>query len=134
MSTLAAWYPWIKQTHIVLVVTSASLFTLRGVAVLAGAHWPMRTGVRVTSVMIDTALLTAGATLWAVLQLNLLRDSWLAAKLMLLVLYVILGTWALKRARTTAQRMAFLLAALLTLATMASIALTRQPLGFWHWA
>jgi uncharacterized membrane protein SirB2 len=134
MSTLAAWYPWIKQTHITLVVASALLFTLRGIAVLAGAHWPMRTGVRVTSVVIDTALLAAGATLWAVLQLDPLRDSWLAAKLLLLVLYVILGTWALKRSRTAAHRLAFLMAALLTLATMASIALTRQPLGFWRWA
>ena len=134
MSTLAAWYPWIRQTHIALVVASAFLFTLRCVAVLSGAHWPMRTGVRVTSVAIDTALLAAGVTLWAVLQLNPLRDSWLAAKLMLLVLYVILGTWALKRSRTGVHRLAFLLAALLTLATMASIALTRQPLGLWRWA
>jgi uncharacterized membrane protein SirB2 len=133
MSALAAWYPWIKLSHVALVAASGTLFALRGIALLAAARWPMRTAVRVISVIIDTLLLSAGATLWTLLQLNPLRDQWLAAKLLLLVLYVVLGTRALKGTRGTMHRLVFLLAALLTFATMVSIALTRQPLGFWHW-
>ena len=128
---LAAWYPWIKAAHIALVTASGSLFALRGLSLLAGAHWPSRPAARLSSVVIDTLLLVAGATLWAVLHLNPLRDHWLGAKLLLLVLYVLLGTWALRRARGTARRLLFFAAALLVFATMVSIALTRRPLGLW---
>jgi uncharacterized membrane protein SirB2 len=128
---LAAWYPWIKQAHIGLVSASGALFVLRALALLAGAHWPMRPLARISSVAIDTLLLAAGATLWALLQLNPLRDHWLGAKLALLVVYVVLGTWALKRSRGMAQRVLFFAAAVLVFATMVSIALTRRPLGLW---
>jgi uncharacterized membrane protein SirB2 len=134
MNSLAAWYPWIKQSHIALVVASGTLFALRGMAVLAGARWPRQATVRVASVVIDTLLLGAGVTLWTVLQLNPIRDHWLAAKLVLLVLYVVLGTLALKGARSAPHRLVFLLAAMLTFATMVGVALTHHPLGFWRWA
>ena len=80
-------------------------------------------------IVIDTLLLAAGVSLWALLQLNPLRDHWLGAKLALLVLYIVLGSWALRRAGTTAARAAFLVAALTVLATMVSIGWTRHPLG-----
>lgn len=128
---LAPWYPWIKQAHIALVTASGVLFALRGLALLAGARWPLRPAARISSVAIDTLLLAAGATLWALLQLNPLRELWLGAKLALLVLYVLLGTWALKRARGNGPRLLLLAAALLVFATMVSIAMTRRPLGLW---
>jgi uncharacterized membrane protein SirB2 len=132
---LASWYPWIKQAHIALVTASGALFALRGLALLAGARWPLRPAPRLASVAIDTLLLAAGATLWALLRLDPLRDHWLGAKLVLLVLYVLLGSWAFKSARGTAQRAALFAAALLVFATMVSVALTRQPLGVWRgWA
>ncbi|HET9821419.1 MAG TPA: SirB2 family protein, partial [Burkholderiaceae bacterium] len=98
------------------------------------ARWPMRGAVRAAAVAIDTLLLVAGATLWALLRLDpLARDHWLAAKLGLLVVYVALGTLALRRARRPAQRLAFLAAALLVFGTMVSVALARHPLGLWRW-
>ena len=128
---LVAWYPWIKQAHIGLVTASGALFALRALGLLAGARWPMRAPARLSSVAVDTLLLAAGATLWSLLQLNPLREHWLGAKLALLVLYVVLGTWALRRARGTAQRLVFFGAAVLVYTTMVSIALTRRPLGLW---
>jgi uncharacterized membrane protein SirB2 len=132
MSALAAWYPFIKQWHIALVALSGTLFVARGVGVLAGTRWPMRRAPRIASVAIDTLLLAAGATLWALLQLNPLRESWLGAKLVLLVVYVVLGTWALRRARTLVTRTLFLLAALAVFATMIGIALAHDAAGFWR--
>lgn len=128
---LVAWYPWIKHAHIGLVTASGALFALRALALITGAQWPMRPLARVSSVAVDTLLLVAGATLWGLLQLNPLREHWLGAKLALLVLYVVLGTWALKGSRGTAQRLVFFGAAVLVYATMVSIALTRRPLGLW---
>ncbi len=128
-----AWVPPIRQGHLALVVLSGTLFAVRGAGVLAGVRWPLHKALRIGSVAIDTLLLAAGATLWSLLQLNPLRESWLGAKLILLVLYFVLGSWALKRARTTAGRTAFYIAALTVFATMVSIGCTRHPLGIWRW-
>jgi uncharacterized membrane protein SirB2 len=129
---LLGWVVPLRHAHVALVVTSGSLFLARGIGVLLAAHWPMQRAARMASVAIDSALLAAGVALWTILQLNPLHDHWLGAKLVLLVAYIVLGSFALKRARGTPGRAAFLLAALLVFATMASVALTRDPLGFWR--
>ena len=94
---LAELYPSIKLAHIGLVMLSGALFATRGAALLAGRAWPMTRGLRVASVAIDSLLLAAGVALWSLLSLQPLRDAWLGSKLLLLVLYVVLGTLALKR-------------------------------------
>jgi uncharacterized membrane protein SirB2 len=128
-----AWVPQIRQAHLAVVVLSGTLFALRGAGLLAGARWPLHKALRVGSVVIDTLLLAAGVSLWVLLQLNPLREHWLGAKLALLVLYIVLGRWALKRAGSTAARAAFFVAALTVYATMVSIGWTRHPLGLWRW-
>lgn len=127
-----AWVVPLRHLHVGLVALSVSLFALRGVAVLMQARWPMQRAVRVASVVIDSALLGAGVALWTILQMNPLRDHWLGAKLVLLMAYIVLGSFALRRARRPMVRAAFLLAALIVFATMLSIALTRHPLGVWR--
>jgi uncharacterized membrane protein SirB2 len=123
---LAAWYLQIKFTHITLAAVSGSLFALRGVGVLAGAGWPMRALARRASMGIDTALLAAGATLWSVAALNPLRDHWLAGKLLLLPVYVVLGSMALKRARTSRGKLLCFVLALATFAAIGTLALTHR--------
>ncbi len=132
MNDLASVQP-IRQAHLALVVLSGALFALRGLGVLAGAHWPLCKSLRVGSVVVDTLLLTAGVSLWLLLQLNPMREHWLGAKLVLLVLYVVLGSWALKRAPTRAARAVFFMAALTVFATMFSIGWARHPMGLWRW-
>ena len=95
MNSLASLYPWIKPAHVGLVTLSGTLFAVRGLAVLAQQPWPMRRAWRLLSYGIDTLLLTAGVLLWATLQLNPVHDSWLGAKLLLLLVYIVLGSLAL---------------------------------------
>ena len=121
---LAEFYPQIKSAHIALVFVSGSLFALRGAAVLAGQSWPMAKALRIASVVIDTLLLAAGVTLWALLSLQPLRDAWLGSKLLLLVLYVVLGSLALKRARAWAY-----VAAMACFLAMAAVARSHSALG-----
>ena len=130
--SIVAWYAGVKLGHLALVALSGTLFVTRGLAVLSQARGPMSAGVRIASVVIDTLLLAAGVALWALLDLNPVRDHWLASKLALLVLYVALGTMALKRERRPAWRAAWFMAALIVFAAMASVAWTRHPLGIWH--
>lgn len=127
----APWlYPALLWTHMLLVGLSLTLFTARGLGALRRQPWTLWRGVRRASVAIDTLLLGAGASLWALLQHNPLYEAWLATKLMLLLVYVVLGSFALKRARSTGARLAFLLAALLCAGVMVTIARTRDPLGW----
>jgi uncharacterized membrane protein SirB2 len=83
-------------------------------------------------VVIDTLLLSSGVTLWTMLHLDPVRDAWLGVKLLLLPVYIVLGSLALKRARTLTMRATCLVAAIVVFATMVGIALTHDPLGFWR--
>jgi uncharacterized membrane protein SirB2 len=130
MPELAVWYPQLKSAHIVLVLASGGLFALRGALVLAGQGWAMARPWRLLSYGIDTLLLAAGVMLWAGLSLSPVASPWLGVKLLLLVLYVVLGSLALKRARTPAARCASYAAALGVYLFMASVARAHDPLGF----
>ena len=132
--TLVEFYPHIKATHVALVATSGLLFALRGTAVLAGQGWPLHGALRLTSVAIDSALLAAGVALWSMLGLQPLRDPWLGAKLLLLLLYIVLGSLALKRARTPRVQSLAFAAAIACYLFMISVALAHHPLGaLRHW-
>jgi uncharacterized membrane protein SirB2 len=127
---IAPLYPLLRHAHMGLVGLSVGLFALRWLSVLVGLRWPMQRSVRVLSMTIDTGLLVAGATLWWLLQINPLVQTWLGFKLLLLVAYVVLGTFALKRARSWLGKLVCGALALAVVAHMVAMALTRQPKGW----
>ncbi len=129
MMALIDAYPVVRWLHITLVCTSGTLFVLRGISVLRGAAWPMTPVVRRTSVLIDSALLGAALTLLYILQLNPFAVGWLATKIVLLLLYIVLGTFALKRARSQGARLLCFLAAVSCLGYMVTVAVAHHPLG-----
>lgn len=122
-------YAEIKWVHVAAVIASGSLFLLRGMAVQARAGWPMAAPVRYLSYAIDIVLLAAAVMMLTVLPSALFANGWLAAKLSLLVVYIGLGTFALKRGRTPAVRRATFAGALLVYAAMFSVARAHHPLG-----
>ena len=123
-------YPQIRAVHIVAVIASGALFALRGAGVLSGARWPMAAPLRYLSYSIDTVLLTAALMLIAVLPAVVFANHWLTVKLALLVLYIVLGSLALKRGRSARMRLFCYAAALLLFAAVVGIARTHQPLGW----
>jgi uncharacterized membrane protein SirB2 len=125
-------YLQIKSVHVAMVITSGLLFALRGAAVLAGMRWAMAAPLRYLSYAIDTTLLTAALMLLTALKLNPFVVPWLAMKLTLLVLYVVLGSLALKRALSRGARAAFYVAALATYGFMYFVARAHHPLGLLH--
>ncbi|MBK1611882.1 regulator SirB [Rubrivivax gelatinosus] len=130
MPEFVVWYSPLKLAHIGLVLVSGALFALRGALVLAGQNWAMARPWRLLSYGIDTLLLTAGVTLWILLSLNPVASPWLGVKLLLLVLYIVLGSLALKRARAPAARRASYAGALMVYLFMVSVANSHHPLGF----
>jgi uncharacterized membrane protein SirB2 len=132
MPEFASWYLPLKSTHIGLVAVSGLLFALRGALVLTGRGWAMARPWRMASYGIDTALLAVGVTLWAGLSLNPVTSTWLGAKLLLLVLYIVLGSLALKRARSRGVRIASFVGALAVYLFMATVALAHHPAGLFR--
>jgi uncharacterized membrane protein SirB2 len=126
-------YPQIKLVHVAAVMLSGVLFALRGSAQLLGARWTMAAPLRYLSYAIDTTLLTAALMLATVLHQYPFVHAWLTVKVLLLVVYVVLGSFAVKRASTRTARLYFFLAALATYLFIASVARAHNPLGFISW-
>jgi uncharacterized membrane protein SirB2 len=122
-------YPQIKLVHVVAVFASGGLFALRGAAVQLGAAWAMAAPLRYLSYTIDTVLLTAALMLLTILKIQPLAHPWLLMKLGLLVVYIALGTLALKRARSRGARFAAWGAALLVFGMIITIARAHDPYG-----
>ncbi|MDA3914797.1 SirB2 family protein [Oleiagrimonas sp.] len=132
MNMLALYSP-VKWIHVSAVLMSGCLFAWRGVMVQAGRErMAGRRGIRWLSYGIDSVLLIAGVVLVAILPHAMFSNGWLSAKLALLVVYIILGSLALKRARTQAWKRIFFVAALLVYVSMIGIARTHSPLGWFH--
>jgi len=122
-------YPQIKAVHIAAVMASGLLFLVRGAAVQLGAAWAMAAPLRYLSYAIDTALLTAALMLATIIHQFPFVQGWLTAKVLLLVVYVVLGSFALKRGRTRVVRTSCWVAALLVYLFIVSIARAHHPLG-----
>ena len=123
-------YPQARAVHIGAVLCSGTLFALRGGGVLAGARWPMAAPLRYFSYSIDTVLLTAALVLVAMLPSAVFANHWLTLKLVLLLVYVALGSLALKRGRSVRVRALCFVAALTVFAAMVGIARAHQPFGW----
>src|SRR5690606_13064685 len=101
---------------------SGAIFSLRGAGVLANMRWPHWAAIRWTSYTVDTSLLTAALMLLTILPGALFSNGWLTAKLVLLVVYIVLGVCAIKRGRTRAVKAVCYVAALATFGMVYPIA------------
>jgi len=126
-------YPAIRHVHILAVILSGSLFALRGIGMLMQSRWQQAPGVRYLSYSIDTVLLTAAMLLVVILPAAMFANHWLSVKLVLIVVYVVLGVFALRRGRTTRIRTVCYFAALLVFAAIVGIARAHHPLGWLLW-
>ena len=123
-------YPQIRSVHILAVTLSGCLFAIRGLAVLLGMRWPVWAPVRYLSWTIDTVLLTAALMLLTILPGAMFGNGWLTLKLLLLVVYIVLGVFALKRASTRGRKAIFYVLALATFLVIVGIARMHHP---WGW-
>ena len=125
-------YPQVKLVHVLAVLVSGGLFAARGALLLAGVQAANHAVVRWTSYVIDTVLLTAALMLATMLRQYPFAHGWLTVKVLLLVVYIVLGTLALKRAKTRRGRVLAYVAALATYAAIVGVARMHHPLGWLH--
>jgi len=126
---MAAWYLQILWTHIGCVIASGSLFFVRGCMMLAGLPTANHIALRRISVVIDSLLLAAAITLTTIIHQYPFVQAWLTVKLALLVVYIVLGVFALRRGRTRAIRATCFAAAMIVFLFIVSVARAHDPLG-----
>ena len=123
-------YLLLKQLHLTTIAITLTLFLLRGTWMVMGSSLLQARWVRIVPHLNDTVLLASGITLAVLMQQYPLVHGWLTAKLIALIVYIVLGTIALKRGKTRAQRIAAWFAALLVFGYMAAVAVTHDPFPF----
>ena len=126
---MITFYLPIKTVHIVSVLASGGLFALRGLLLLNGRAWAMSAPMRYLSYSIDTVLLTAALMLATLLPPAMFANGWLSVKIGLLLIYIVLGSFALKHGRSRKSRCLFFIAAASVFAFMVSVARAHHPLG-----
>ena len=126
---MAGWYVQILWIHVGCVIASGSLFCIRGCMMLAGLPFANHVALRRLSVAIDTLLLAAAIALTTIIHQYPFVQAWLTVKVVLLVVYIVLGVFALRRGRTRAIRGACFAAALAVFLFIISVAFAHNPLG-----
>ena len=125
-------YNLLKHFHLATIAITLMLFVLRGVWMMADSPRLQARWVRIVPHVNDTLLLASGFGLAIMLGQYPLVNGWLTAKLFALILYIVLGTVALKRGRTKGTRIAAWVAAQLVLGYIVAVAVTHDPFPFLH--
>ena len=126
---MAEYYFTLRHAHILFALLSVSLFVLRGCLMLARSPHVHSAWLKYPSYLIDTMLLTFALMLMTVIHQYPFVTGWLTMKVLLLAVYVLLGSIALTRGRTQGARATAFAAALLTVAYLYSVARAHHPLG-----
>jgi len=117
----------LKFLHIACVGLSGTGFLLRGLWVWQSSPMLQARVTRILPHLVDTVLLVTAILLAIRIQQYPLIHSWLTAKVVALLLYIVLGSIALKRGRTRGQRTLAFLAAVAVFGYIVAVAITRNP-------
>jgi uncharacterized membrane protein SirB2 len=126
-------YPVLKAVHAGSAALSLCLFAIRGGWMMRSPAKLSRPWVKVVPHLVDTVLLASAIALTVMIGNYPGTHAWLTAKLVGLVLYIVLGSIALKRGRTGAIRVAAFFAALAVFGYIVAVAVTKSPAGPLTW-
>ena len=120
-------YLALKSVHVSSVAASYVLFFTRGVWMMRAPHMLARRWVRIVPHVIDTILLASAIALAVAIRQYPFVAGWLTAKVIGLVVYIVLGTIALKRGRSKGVRVTAWLAAQAVFAYIVAVAVSHNP-------
>jgi uncharacterized membrane protein SirB2 len=126
---MASYYLALRHAHIGFAILSIALFTARGGLMLVDSPRLHSTTLRILPHVIDTMLLMTALVLTTVIHQYPFTTGWLTMKVVLLVLYIVLGSMAIRQGRTRRTRMIAFIAALLTVGFLVTVARAHHPLG-----
>ena len=123
-------YFLIKHLHMTTAIISIAFFIVRAWWSVREVALLQRRWVRILPHVNDTLLLVLGVMLTIMLSMSPHQHPWLAAKLLGLVVYILLGTVAIKRGRTPLTRGVTAVAAIAVFFYIYGTAITKNPLFF----
>lgn len=123
-------YATVKAAHVAFATASISGFALRGLWMLRGSALPGHRITRVLPHVVDTLLLASAVALAVMSRQYPMAQNWLTAKILALLLYIALGTVALRRGRSPRVRRLAFAGALTVFGYIVAVAVTRQPWPF----
>lgn len=126
---MTEYYLEIRWVHVAAVFASGGLFLLRGFLLMAGRKWARSAPLNYLSYTIDTVLLTAALMLMSIVRQYPFVHAWLTVKIVLLVVYIVLGYHALRPERTAKSRIGWFAAAVTVYLFIISVARAHHPLG-----
>jgi uncharacterized membrane protein SirB2 len=118
----------LKIIHLTCAVLSISGFLLRGFWMLTESPLLQARLTKILPHVIDTLLLVSAIWMTLIIEQYPFVNGWLTAKVVALVLYILLGTIALKRGRTKQVRMMALLGAFAVFFYIVVVAFAHHPL------
>lgn len=124
-------YLAVKHAHMMFALISITLFMLRAWLAVPSPARINNKALKILPHVNDTLLLLLG--IWLAVQIKQVpfdNSPWLTAKIVGLVLYILVGTIAIKRGRTRGQRLAAALAAIAIFAYIYGAAVSKSPLSW----
>ncbi len=116
--------------HITCATLSISGFMLRSYWRVNGNALLHTRLVKIAPHIIDSALLASAVGMLVIWQLSPLEASWLLAKIIALMLYIVFGIVAFRFAQSRASRLGASVLALLCAFYIVAVAFTKNPLVF----
>ena len=116
----------IKLIHMSTAFISISFFLLRGFWVFNNSSMMSKKWVKILPHVNDTVLLITATLLALSLHQYPFVDGWLTAKFIALIIYIVFGMFALKRAKEMKNKVVFFILALLMFSYIVGVALTRS--------
>jgi uncharacterized membrane protein SirB2 len=126
---MTEYYLALRNVHIACAILTITLFALRGGLMLADSRCQQNVVLRYLPHAVDTVLLMTALMLTTVIHQYPFAVGWLTTKVVLLVIYIGLGSVALKRGRTKTVRVAAFVAALATVGFLVTVARAHNSLG-----
>ena len=119
----------LRALHMICAGVSIAGFVLRWIWMLTNSRLLTTRATKILPHIVDTLLLASAIALVAIIGFSA-NAAWLGAKIAGLVVYVVLGTFALKRGRPKGARAVYGVLAIIVFAFIASVARSHDPLGF----
>ncbi len=122
-------YLALKHIHLTFVALSLLAFFVRGIWLFMNSGMLSKKWVKILPHIISTILLVSGIVLAVELNMSPGSQPWIMAKIIGLVVYIGLGVAAFKVPNPTARKLLWI-SALIVFAYIVSVAISKNPLGF----
>jgi len=123
-------YAFIKLIHVVCALISITGFVARGMLAIQESPRLSKRWIKIAPHINDTVLLISAVILAVQAGISPLEQTWLAAKIILLILYIFLGLITIRIAKTKQNKMLAFVAAILVFAYIVAIAESKSLVFF----